>query len=166
MSEDHIHNAVNVVSFSFTLIYRLQMSLEIRKLGQSPTKTDRSKTKEITFHRLNHGPNPHKQQVVLAPLLDSIPGFGIANLQSLCIYNHNTICVAAFWVSKQVCFFATQSIQIFIIIYCIVIIVINAKARLLSLTMPRKMPLTYKCPRLIPLQCLFGPTTFIKGKCI
>jgi len=34
MSEDHIHNSVNVVS----LICPLQMSLEIWKVGQSPTE--------------------------------------------------------------------------------------------------------------------------------
>ena len=38
------------------------------------TEIDRSKTEkivQIAFHRRNHGLNPHKQQVVLAPLLDT-----------------------------------------------------------------------------------------------
>jgi len=70
---DHIHNAVNVISLSLspTLIVviiiiiiititiiiiisplqSLQVSLELWKAGQSPTEIDRSKTKDITFHR-------------------------------------------------------------------------------------------------------------------
>jgi len=72
VSEDDIHNAANVISLSFALIYPLQMSLKIWKVGQSPTEIDRSETKEITFHRPNHGLNPHKQHVVLAPLLDTV----------------------------------------------------------------------------------------------
>ena len=69
---DHIHNAVNVISLSLspTLIVviiiivititiiiiisplqSLQVSLELWKAGQSPTEIDRSKTKDIIFHR-------------------------------------------------------------------------------------------------------------------
>jgi len=43
----------------------LQTSLEIWKVGRSPTEIEMLKTKEITFHKPNHGPNLHKQ-----PLLD------------------------------------------------------------------------------------------------
>jgi len=52
------------------VICPLQMSLELWKAGQSPTEIDRSKTKDITFHRPKPlWPNP--QQVVPAPLLDT-----------------------------------------------------------------------------------------------
>jgi len=50
MSEDHIHNAINVISLSCTLIYPLQMSLEIWKVGQLPTEIGRSKIRN-TFCR-------------------------------------------------------------------------------------------------------------------
>jgi len=49
MSEDHIHNAINVISLSCTLIYPLQMSLEIWKVGQLPTEIGRSKNKKYVL---------------------------------------------------------------------------------------------------------------------